>query len=112
VSPWCPAAISFLEVFFLVKNSCLGKVDEIRQDLHKDHKKKDALKRTLANATLGNDMSSLITDILPLLSSADILLKKTAIQIVLIYAKARPELMSSAIDRLAKVIRHELNHRT
>ncbi|KZT59785.1 vesicle-mediated transport-related protein [Calocera cornea HHB12733] len=85
-----------------------GKLQEIREDLHKAlskgdkkwDKRKAILKRVLANMTMGNDMSSLWGDIMECLNTPLFEVKKMIYLYVMNYARIKAEQIDPAIRAL------------
>lgn len=88
----------------------LGKTQELRDELAFDKKdvkytrNKNALKKVVANMTMGNDMSGLFTDVLQCINLPSLDAKKMVYLYLISYAKSRPELVSAAAEKLARVI--------
>lgn len=81
-----------------------GENFELRQDLGSRHAlvKKDALKKVIAAMTLGRDVESLFPDVLKLIQSDDVELKKLVYLYLTNYAKSQPELAILAINSFCK----------
>eukprot|EP00158_Paraphelidium_tribonemae_P007632 Partr_v1_DN28307_c1_g1_i1_m79179 putative Adaptor-related protein complex len=87
-----------------------GKVQELRQDLIDDGKKdpkftkkRSALKKVVANMTMGNDMSALFPDVMSCMQIPDIEIKKMVYLYLINYAKVKPELVLMAVNSFLKV---------
>ncbi|SNX86199.1 probable beta-adaptin [Melanopsichium pennsylvanicum] len=80
-----------------------SKVDELRTELSADKKdkgwvrKKTVLKKIIANATMGNDMSALFPDVVQCLNIQVLEIKKMVYLYLINYARAKPDLVSNAI---------------
>ena len=87
----------------------IGKVEELRADLHSDKKdpkytkKKSTLKRIVANMTMGNDMSSLFPDVLACMQLPNVEVKKMVYLYLINYAKTAPELVIMAVNTFLRV---------
>ncbi|KAJ2999637.1 hypothetical protein HDV02_002406, partial [Globomyces sp. JEL0801] len=85
-----------------------GKVHELQQELQfdkkdtKNIKKKHALKKVIANMTMGNDMSPLAADVIACISLQDLEIKKMVYLFVVTYCKYKPELAIAAMNSIAK----------
>eukprot|EP00158_Paraphelidium_tribonemae_P007633 Partr_v1_DN28307_c1_g1_i2_m79180 putative Adaptor-related protein complex len=86
-----------------------GKVQELRQDLIDDGKKdpkftkkRSALKKVVANMTMGNDMSALFPDVMSCMQIPDIEIKKMVYLYLINYAKVKPELVLMAVNSFLK----------
>jgi hypothetical protein len=69
----------------------------------KKEKKKVAMKRIVANMTLGNDMSDLFQDVLQCMSVPDSEIKKMVYLYVINYARLKPDLAVSAVSSFVRV---------
>ncbi|KAJ3348463.1 AP-1 complex subunit beta-1 [Kappamyces sp. JEL0680] len=82
-----------------------GKVQELQADLQefkKDPKykgKKQALKKVIANMTMGNDMSALSAEMLGCLSIPDVEVKKMIYLFIVTYAQQKPDIAIAAINQ-------------
>ncbi|KAJ9474800.1 AP-2 complex subunit beta [Pseudozyma hubeiensis] len=80
-----------------------GKVDELRTELNADKKdkgwvrKKAVLKKIIANATMGNDMSALFTDVVQCMNIQVLEIKKMVYLYLINYARAKPDLVPNAV---------------
>ncbi|KAJ1510700.1 hypothetical protein HMI55_006891, partial [Coelomomyces lativittatus] len=85
-----------------------GKASEIEEELRaldrsgKPHKKKDVLKRIVANMTMGNDMSSLFNHVIQCAAIQDAEVKKLIYLYLINYAKSLPDLATLAVNLLVK----------
>ncbi|KAF9142680.1 AP-2 complex subunit beta [Mortierella sp. GBA39] len=81
-----------------------GKIQELRLELNSDKKdrnytrKKQTLKKIVANMTMGNDMSSLHPDVIACMSIPVLEVKKMVYLFLINYAKAKPEMAYEAIQ--------------
>lgn len=80
-----------------------GKVDELRAELNTDKKdkgwvrKKTVLKKIIANATMGNDMSALFPDVVQCINIQVLEIKKMVYLYLINYARAKPDLVPNAV---------------
>ena len=87
------------------------KVQELKAELTAASEKKDkgwvrtkaALKRILANATMGNDMSALFGDIVALMNIQVLDIKKMVYLYLINYSRSRPEQISDCIPGFISV---------
>ncbi|KAI8912674.1 APB-1 protein [Gorgonomyces haynaldii] len=84
-----------------------GKTHELRHELNSEkHDKisarKNALKKVVANISMGNDMSSLFPDVLNCISIPVLEIKKMVYLYIVTYAKNNPELAGKAVSHLAQ----------
>jgi len=81
-----------------------GEVQELKEELHANDKAKqrDAVKKVIANMTVGKDVSALFADVVNCIQTDSIELKKLVYLYVLNYAKAQPELAILAINTFRK----------
>ncbi|KAF4658456.1 hypothetical protein FOL47_007975, partial [Perkinsus chesapeaki] len=81
-----------------------SEVHEMKEELHSHdkHKQKDAIKRVIANMTLGKDVSSLFPDMVQCMQSNQMEIKKLVYLYVLNYAKSQPELAVLAVNTFMK----------
>ena len=81
-----------------------GETHELRQELANPSrdKKKDALKRVIANMTVGKDVSMLFTDVVNCIQTADSQLKKLVYLYLINYAKSNPDLTILAVNTFVK----------
>lgn len=84
----------------------IGENYELKADLNSDRssRKKDAVKRVIANMTIGKDVSSLFADVLKCMQTDDLELKKLVYLYLMNYAKSQPELVILAVNTFCKVI--------
>uniref|UniRef100_A0AAV1VD65 Beta-adaptin appendage C-terminal subdomain domain-containing protein n=1 Tax=Peronospora matthiolae TaxID=2874970 RepID=A0AAV1VD65_9STRA len=81
-----------------------GETHELRQELaHPSReKKKDAVKKVIANMTVGKDVSMLFTDVVNCIQTADTQLKKLVYLYLINYAKSNPDLTILAVNTFVK----------
>eukprot|EP00842_Homolaphlyctis_polyrhiza_P003867 jgi/Hompol1/4481/HPOL_003648-RA len=85
-----------------------GKVHELRDELvfdkrdQKQSRRRHALKKVVANMTMGNDMSPLFPDVLACMEMPMLEVKKMVYLYLITYGKNRPELASTAIGTITR----------
>jgi len=81
-----------------------GEIQELKDELHANDKakQKDAVKKVIANMTVGKDVSALFADVVNCIQTDNIELKKLVYLYVMNYAKAQPELAILAINTFRK----------
>jgi len=81
-----------------------GELQEWKEELHANDKakQKDAVKKVIANMTVGKDVSALFADVVNCIQTDNIELKKLVYLYVMNYAKAQPELAILAINTFRK----------
>jgi len=81
-----------------------GENYELRQELNSDFKdrRKDALKRVIANMTVGKDVSGLFPDVIKQIHTEDLEVKKLAYLYLQVYTSAQPELVILAVNTFVK----------
>jgi len=81
-----------------------GEIQELKDELHSNDKakQKDAVKKVIANMTVGKDVSALFADVVNCIQTDNIELKKLVYLYVSNYAKAQPELAILAINTFRK----------
>jgi len=81
-----------------------GEIQELKEELHANdkQKQKDAVKKVIANMTVGKDVSALFADVVNCIQTDNIELKKLVYLYVMNYAKAQPELAILAINTFRK----------
>jgi len=81
-----------------------GEIQELKEELHASDKakQKDAVKKVIANMTVGKDVSALFADVVNCIQTDNIELKKLVYLYVMNYAKAQPELAILAINTFRK----------
>jgi vesicle coat complex subunit len=82
-----------------------GELAELKADLQGDNKvrKKDAVKKIIANMTVGKDVSSLFPDVINCMQTDNLELKKLVYLYLMNYAKSQPDLAILAVNTFAKV---------
>lgn len=81
-----------------------GENFELRADLNSEYKdrRKDAIKRVIANMTVGKDVSGLFPDVLKNMQTEDLEQKKLVYLYLINYAKTQPELVILAVNTFVK----------
>ncbi|KAI3646353.1 hypothetical protein MP228_009281 [Amoeboaphelidium protococcarum] len=85
-----------------------GKVQELREELNsdKDDKKhsmkRTALKKIVANLTMGNDMGALFPDVVACMQIGDIAIKKMVYLYLINYARHKPDMVILAVNSFLK----------
>ncbi|PWN51139.1 putative adapter-related protein complex 1 beta 1 subunit [Violaceomyces palustris] len=81
-----------------------GENFELRSDLNSEYKdrRKDAIKRVIANMTVGKDVSGLFPDVLKNMQTEDLEQKKLVYLYLMNYAKTQPELVILAVNTFVK----------
>ncbi|CAM9617467.1 unnamed protein product [Pylaiella littoralis] len=81
-----------------------GETHELRQELNSPNrdKKKDAVKKVIANMTVGKDVAMLFTDVINCIQTENIELKKLVYLYLINYAKTQPELTLLAVNTFVK----------
>ncbi|EPQ30860.1 uncharacterized protein PFL1_01757 [Pseudozyma flocculosa PF-1] len=81
-----------------------GENFELRADLNSEYRdrRKDAIKRVIANMTVGKDVSGLFPDVLKNMQTEDIEQKKLVYLYLMNYAKTQPELVILAVNTFVK----------
>lgn len=89
-------------------DTVLGENWELRADLNSEYrdKRKDAIKRVIANMTVGKDVSGLFPDVLKNMQTEDLEQKKLVYLYLMNYAKTQPELVILAVNTFVKVSSH------
>lgn len=84
---------------------CLGENYELKSELNSEyrHHRKDAVKKVIANMTVGKDVSGLFPDVLKNMQTEDLELKKLVYLYLMNYAKTQPELVILAVNTFVKV---------
>ena len=84
-----------------------GENFELRADLNSEYRdrRKDAIKRVIANMTVGKDVSGLFPDVLKNMQTDDLEQKKLVYLYLMNYAKTQPELVILAVNTFVKVSR-------
>ena len=87
----------------------IGKIQELRAELTADKrdskhaKKRVALKKVVANMTMGNDMSPLFSDVVACMQIPILEIKKMVYLFLIHYSKSKPDLAALAINSFIKV---------
>jgi len=86
------------------QNTKRGEIQELKEELHSNDKskQKDAVKKVIANMTVGKDVSALFADVVNCIQTDNMELKKLVYLYVINYAKAQPELAILAINTFRK----------
>ncbi|KAL1917291.1 uncharacterized protein VTP21DRAFT_4947 [Calcarisporiella thermophila] len=81
-----------------------GENYELKADLNSEYRdrRKDAVKRVIANMTVGKDVSGLFPDVLKNMQTEDLELKKLVYLYLMNYAKTQPELVILAVNTFVK----------
>lgn len=81
-----------------------GENYELRADLNSEYrdKRKDAIKRVIANMTVGKDVSGLFPDVLKNMQTEDLEQKKLVYLYLMNYAKTQPELVILAVNTFVR----------
>ncbi len=81
-----------------------GETHELRMELQSANRdvKKDAVKKVIANMTVGKDVSSLFMDVINCIQTENIELKKLVYLYLINYAKTQPELTLLAVNTFVK----------
>ncbi|KAJ2992624.1 hypothetical protein HDV02_002958 [Globomyces sp. JEL0801] len=83
-----------------------GENYELKADLNSEYrdKRKETVKKVIANMTLGKDVSSLFPDVVKNMQTEDLELKKLVYLYLINYAKTQPELVILAVNTFVKVL--------
>lgn len=83
----------------------IGENYELKSELNSEyrHHRKDAVKKVIANMTVGKDVSGLFPDVLKNMQTEDLELKKLVYLYLMNYAKTQPELVILAVNTFVKV---------
>ncbi|CEG83010.1 Putative Clathrin binding protein [Rhizopus microsporus] len=81
-----------------------GENFELKSELNSEyrHHRKDAVKKVIANMTVGKDVSGLFPDVLKNMQTEDLELKKLVYLYLMNYAKTQPELVILAVNTFVK----------
>ncbi|KAL1920828.1 uncharacterized protein VTP21DRAFT_11463 [Calcarisporiella thermophila] len=81
-----------------------GETYELKSELNSEYpdRRKEAVKRVIANMTVGKDVSSLFPDVLKNMQTEDLELKKLVYLYLINYAKSQPELVILAVNTFVK----------
>ncbi|SAM07572.1 hypothetical protein [Absidia glauca] len=103
--PTCllPLAIPMNRPKFFTTNK-KGENYELKAELNSEyrHVRKDAVKKVIANMTVGKDVSGLFPDVLKNMQTEDLELKKLVYLYLMNYAKSQPELVILAVNTFVK----------
>ncbi|KAJ3368570.1 AP-1 complex subunit beta-1 [Allomyces arbusculus] len=89
---------------FLTSHIRKGENLELKTELNSEYRdrRKDAVKRVIANMTVGKDVSGLFADVLKCMQTDDLELKKLVYLYLMNYAKTQPELVILAVNSFVK----------
>ena len=89
------------ERFFYITE---GENFELRADLNSEYrdKRKETVKKVIANMTVGKDVSGLFPDVVKNMQTEDLELKKLVYLYLINYAKTQPELVILAVNTFVK----------
>lgn len=81
-----------------------GEIAELKADLagDKKEKKRDAVKKIIANMTVGKDVSTLFPDVVNCMQTSDVELKKLVYLYLMNYAKSQPDMAIMAVNTFAR----------
>ncbi|TPX48952.1 hypothetical protein SeLEV6574_g01749 [Synchytrium endobioticum] len=81
-----------------------GENFELKADLNSEYKerRKETVKKVIANMTVGKDVSSLFADVVKNMQTEDLELKKLVYLYLINYAKTQPELVILAVNTFVK----------
>lgn len=81
-----------------------GETYELKAELNADtkDKRKEAVKKVIANMTIGKDVSMLFADVVKNMQTEDLELKKLVYLYLMNYAKSQPELVILAVNTFVK----------
>ncbi|KAI7861905.1 adaptin N terminal region-domain-containing protein [Spinellus fusiger] len=81
-----------------------GENYELKSELNSEYRnvRKDAVKKVIANMTVGKDVSGLFPDVLKNMQTEDLELKKLVYLYLMNYAKTQPELVILAVNTFVK----------
>ncbi|KAJ3107411.1 AP-1 complex subunit beta-1 [Phlyctochytrium bullatum] len=81
-----------------------GENFELKTDLNSEYKekRKETVKKVIANMTIGKDVSSLFADVVKNMQTEDLELKKLVYLYLINYAKSQPELVILAVNTFVK----------
>ncbi|CAE7875972.1 BETAC-AD [Symbiodinium sp. KB8] len=85
-----------------------GEIPELRGELHSGDRGvlKDAVKKVIANITVGKDMSPLFPDVISCMQTEDLELKKLVYLYLINYAKSNPDMTLLAVNTFVKDASH------
>eukprot|EP01035_Chromulina_nebulosa_P018467 gene18467-24177_t len=89
---------------FFSNNNRKGENHELREELRSPQRdrKRDAVKKVIANMTVGKDVSSLFTDVVNCIQTDNLELKKLVYLYLINYAKTQPDLALLAVNTFVK----------
>jgi vesicle coat complex subunit len=99
------AAISISRPNYFETNNSRGESYELKNDLNSEMPvvRKEAVKKVIANMTVGKDASGLFPDVVKCMQTDDLEMKKLVYLYLMNYAKSQPELVILAINTFCKV---------
>ncbi|SAM09115.1 hypothetical protein [Absidia glauca] len=88
----------------IIYDNNIGENFELKAELNSEyrHVRKDAVKKVIANMTVGKDVSGLFPDVLKNMQTEDLELKKLVYLYLMNYAKSQPELVILAVNTFVK----------
>ena len=91
---------------FIAHRSYQGENYELKSELNSgySYNRKEAVKKVIANMTIGKDVSPLFADVVKNMQTDDIEMKKLVYLYLINYAKTQPELVILAVNTFVKVI--------
>ncbi|KAI9591696.1 Clathrin/coatomer adaptor, adaptin-like protein [Syncephalis fuscata] len=98
------ASIVLARLYNVIYPGSIGELTELRSDLNSDERirRKETVKRVIAQMTIGKDVSSLFPDMLKNMQTDDLELKKLVYLYLMNYAKTQPELVILAVNTFVK----------
>ena len=99
------AAISISRPNYFETNNSRGENYELKNDLNSEIPvvRKEAVKKVIANMTVGKDAGGLFPDVVKCMQTDDLEMKKLVYLYLMNYAKSQPELVILAINTFCKV---------
>ncbi|PVU92367.1 hypothetical protein BB561_003879 [Smittium simulii] len=87
-----------------INNLKKGENFELRTELNSEYRerRKEAVRRVIANMTIGKDVSGLFTDVLKNMQTDDLEIKKLIYLYLMSYAKVKPDLVILAVNTFVK----------
>jgi len=81
-----------------------GEIFELKSELNSDKKerKREAVKKTIANMTVGKDVSALFPDVINCIQTDNLELKKLVYLYLMNYAKSQPDMAIMAVNTFVK----------
>lgn len=100
-----PTVRAFLPASFCASHPCPCASDTPLSAVNSEYRerRKDAIKRVIANMTVGKDVSGLFPDVLKNMQTEDLEQKKLVYLYLMNYAKTQPELVILAVNTFVKV---------